>query len=79
MADYKIVRGELEAYNKLLLEKPEYIFISKKDTVAPSVVVEVVKKLKKLNKNITPISILDPDSLELIKQILNNLILAKTN
>ncbi|OGZ70227.1 MAG: Obg family GTPase CgtA, partial [Candidatus Staskawiczbacteria bacterium RIFCSPLOWO2_01_FULL_33_9] len=31
--DYKTVRNELEKYNKLLLEKPEYIFLSKSDTV----------------------------------------------
>jgi len=78
VADYKTVRSELGAYNKLLLEKPEYIFISKKDTVLPNVVVETVKKLKKLNKNVIPISIFDKKSIELVRKILNNLILEKT-
>jgi len=79
VVDYKTVRGELEAYNKLLLEKPEYVLVSKKDIVSPDVAREVVKKLKKLNKNATSISIFDWDSLGLVKKILNDLILKKQN
>jgi GTP-binding protein len=78
VADYKTVRKELEIYNKLLLEKPEYLFISKKDAVLPDVVAKALKKLKKLNKNATPISIFDRDSIELVGKILNDLILEKT-
>ncbi len=78
VTDYKTVRNELGAYNKLLLEKPEYLFVSKKDVVLPDVVAEVTDKLKKLNKNATPISILDWDSIELVRKILNDLILEKT-
>ncbi|PIU46574.1 GTPase ObgE [bacterium (Candidatus Gribaldobacteria) CG07_land_8_20_14_0_80_33_18] len=77
VVDYKTVRGELGAYNKLLLEKPEYLFISKKDAVSPDIVAEVAEKLKKLNKNATPISIFDWDSIELVRKILNDLILEK--
>jgi len=78
VADYKTVRNELGAYNKLLLEKSEYVLVSKKDIVSSSIAREVVKKLKKLNKNTTPISVFDWDSLELVKKILNDLILEKT-
>ena len=76
--DYKTVRGELETYNKLLLEKPEYIFISKKDAASENAANKVVGNLKKLNKNIIQISIFDWDSIELVKKILNSLILEKT-
>ncbi len=76
--DYKTVRSELGAYNKLLLEKPEYLFISKKDVVSSGIVVEAVGKLKELNKNVTPISIFSQDSIEFVKKILNDLILKKT-
>jgi GTP-binding protein len=79
VVDYKTVRGELGTYNKLLLEKPEYVLLSKKDIVSPDIVSEAVKKLKKLNKNVTLISIFDWDSLELVKKILNNLISEKQN
>ncbi|MFA5392403.1 MAG: GTPase ObgE [Candidatus Paceibacterota bacterium] len=78
VADYKTVRNELGSYNKLLLEKPEYIIVSKKDIVTPEIINEVVKKLKKLNKNIIPISVFDQDSIKLVKKILNDLTLKKT-
>ncbi len=78
VADYKTVRNELKAYGKLLLEKPEYILVSKKDMVAPNVANQVVKNLKKLNKNVTLISVFDQDSIELVKKILNDLISKKT-
>jgi len=76
--DYKTVRGELEAYNKLLLEKPEYVFVSKSDTVSQDAVAEAIDKLKKLNKNVMPISIFDWYSIERCRKILNGLISEKT-
>ena len=96
VADYKTVRGELGAYNKMLLEKPEYVFLSKKDAVSEVAIDEASEKLKrakreissspssadgqtrKFNKNITQISIFDWDSIELVRKILNDLILEKT-
>ena len=75
--DYKTMRGELEAYNKLLLEKPEYLFISKSDTISQDAIVEIIDKLKKLNQNIIPISIYDFDSIERVRKILNSLISEK--
>jgi len=78
VSDYKTVRGELGTYNKVLLGKPEYLFISKKDAVSENVANEAAGNLKKLNKNITQISIFDWDSIELVKKILNSLILEKT-
>src|SRR4030042_1971023 len=57
--DHKTVRNELWAYNKMLLEKPEYLFISKKDLVSSDTIAEVMEKLRELNKNVTPISIFD--------------------
>lgn len=72
--DYKNVRSELEAYNKLLLDKPEYIFISKSDTVLPAVILEIKKQFKKMGKEIFSISIIDHESVKNVKKILNNLI-----
>ncbi len=76
--DYKTVRGELEAYNKLLLEKPEYLFVSKSDTVSQDDVAEIIDKLEKLNQNVIPISIYDRKSVERVRKILNDLISEKT-
>jgi len=78
VSDYKTVRSELETYNKLLLEKPEYLFMSKKDAVSENTANEVAGNLKKLNNNIIQISIFDWDSIELVKKILNSLISEKT-
>ncbi len=74
VSDYKTVRNELKAYNKTLLEKPEHLFISKSDEVAENALKETIKKLKKLNKNVLAISILDSESLGQVKKILNQLI-----
>jgi GTP-binding protein len=49
MEDYNIVRKELENHNPLLLEKPEYIFLSKSDIVDKNKI-EEFKKLFKNNK-----------------------------
>ncbi|MCX6759323.1 MAG: GTPase ObgE [Candidatus Nealsonbacteria bacterium] len=76
--DYKTVRGELGAYNKMLLEKPEYVFLSKKDAVSETAADKTSEKIKELNKNITQISIFDWDSIDLVRKILNDLILEKT-
>lgn len=78
VSDYKTVRDELGTYNKMLLEKPEYVFLSKKDAVSEAAANEAAEKLKELNKNITQISIFDWDSIEFVKKILNELILEKT-
>jgi len=75
--DYKTVRAELEAYNALLLEKPEYIFITKSDTTSPDVISEIKKQFKKIEKEAVAISIIDGEALENIKEIFNNLILGK--
>jgi len=77
VSDYKTVRGELGAYNKMLLEKPEYVFLSKKDAVSEAAANKASEKLKKFNKDITQISIFDWDSIELVRKILNDLILEK--
>jgi len=76
--DYKTVRNELGAYNKMLLEKPEYLFISKKDLVLSDTIAGVMEKFREFNKNVTPISIFDWESIELVKKILNDLISEKT-
>lgn len=71
--DYKIIRKELGKFNKELLEKPEYLFLSKSDLVSPAELKKKLTKLKKLNKNVLPISVYDWDALEKVKKILNKI------
>jgi GTPase involved in cell partitioning and DNA repair len=68
---------ELGKYNKTLLEKPEYLFLSKTDNVDPKEVEKKLKKLKKINENVVAISIYDDETLGEVKKILNELIKQK--
>jgi GTP-binding protein len=75
--DYRIIRKELGKYNKTLLEKPEYIFLSKSDILTKKELDKKIKKLEALNKKVLPISIHDFDSLERVGEILRELIKQK--
>lgn len=77
LEDYKTVRAELETYNPLLLEKPEYIFISKSDTANTETIEKIKNEFAKINKEATAISIIDSESLDKVKKILNKLIKEK--
>ncbi|MCX6764798.1 MAG: GTPase ObgE [Candidatus Nealsonbacteria bacterium] len=77
ISDYKTVRAELETHSKLLLEKPEYIFISKSDIASKAVVERIKSDFKKIGKEALAISIIDSDSLDNVKKILNKLISEK--
>ncbi len=78
LEDYKIIRGELGAYSKALLEKPEYVFISKSDTVEPATLNKIVTSLKKKNPNTYPLSIIDADQMKQVKKILADITKKKT-
>lgn len=68
--DYQTIRDELGNYNKDLLEKEEYIFISKTDLVDEK---ELKSKIKKFKKKVIPISVYDYESIEEVKKILNKI------
>jgi len=73
VSDYTIIRQELEAHNKEILNKQEYVFLSKSDMVTK---VELQKKIAALQKissitTVTPITIYDEDDLKEVKKILN--------
>ncbi len=78
LQDYKTVKAELELYNPLLLEKPEYILLSKTDAVTPEVIAKITKEFAKIKKEITQISIINPESINEVKKILNQIIQEKT-
>lgn len=75
--DYKVIRGELEAYNPELSLKHEQLFLSKADMVDPKEAKKMITKLKKLNKNVLPLTILEDESLEAVKKILSKLVAQK--
>jgi len=78
LQDYKTVRNELETYNPLLVEKQEYIFISKSDTASPKIISKIKSAFEKIGKSATAISIIDTESIDKVKKLLNTLITEKT-
>ena len=75
LRDYEIIRGELDAYNPLLSQKQEYIFITKIDTVDEKHCKEIMRTLKKQirNKEIFELSINDQQKMTAAKKILNQI------
>ena len=78
LSDYKTVRHELETYGDLLLSKPEYILLSKTDTVGSDAVSKIKENFKKISKEVLAISIIDPESITAVKKILNSLVPEKS-
>ncbi|HUO53869.1 MAG TPA: GTPase ObgE [Rhodoblastus sp.] len=52
--DYKIVRGELEAYGQGLAEKPEIVALTKVDAIAPEALKQQVERLKRAIRSAGP-------------------------
>ncbi len=76
--DYESVHRELKAYNKTLLDKPEYVFISKEDAVSEEKIKEIKESFKKIDKEVVFISILKQETIAEVKSILNALIKEKS-
>lgn len=75
--DYKTIRKELGEYNKALLKKKEYLFLSKSDMISPAELKKKLSVIKKFNSSARVFSIHDFDSIEGVKTILKRIIKAK--
>lgn len=75
--DYQIIRNELGAYNKELLQKTEYIFLSKADLLADKEIEKKIIALKATSKKVLPISINDKNSIKRVEEILREIIKQK--
>jgi len=73
VTDYRTIRKEIGAHSKTLLDKKEYVFLSKSDNVSPTELKKKIASLKKIGLSPTPISILDDNSMEKVKKILNKI------
>ena len=78
LKDYEIIRNELGAYNKELLDKTEYIFLSKADLANKDELAQKLKKLKELNKEVIPISVIDDKTIAQVEKLLREIIKQKT-
>lgn len=72
--DYATIRDELRAYNPALLEKPEYLFLTKSDAIQAQELIEKLKILTALNPSAAPLSLLDQKSITNVENILRNLV-----
>ncbi len=87
ISDYAVIRKELEKHSRVLAEKPEYLFLTKIDTISAKDLKTKLATLKKINpddkvsgsrpkhrdKKTIAISIHDEDSLKKVKEILNKI------
>ncbi len=71
--DYLIIRKELEAFNSKMLDKKEWIILSRVDEIGQKELEKIKKKLERYNKNIKTLSVLDDKSIEEMKQFLNKI------
>lgn len=71
--DYEAIRKELGAYNKSMLKKDEYLFLSKTDMSDSATVKKKLAKLKKLNKTASVLSIHDLDAITSVQKTLNKI------
>ncbi len=70
LKDYKVVHEEIKSYNKVLLQKPEIILITKSDLVDKKIITKLKKDFGKKSTNVLPVSIHDFESLEKLKAAL---------
>lgn len=77
--DYKIIRNELAAFNKELLERTEYVILSKADLASEKEIAQKLKKLSVLNKKVIPVSVIDDKSIKEVEKILREIIKQKSD
>jgi GTP-binding protein len=75
--DYQIIRNELGAYNKELLDKTEYIFLSKSDLLDKNEVAQKLDELKQIGKKAIPISVIDDEGISRVEEVLREIIKQK--
>lgn len=68
--DYNIVRQELEKYNPDLLERKEILLLTKSDLMDETELSRKITTLKKMKKNVYPLSIYNWNQIEHLKTVL---------
>ena len=71
LTDYETVRNELGNYNLALLEKPEYILITRADLVDEVKLASQLSRARKLGKEILSVSIHDLESIKSLERLLS--------
>lgn len=71
--DYDTIRKELGSHSKKLLEKPEYLFLTKSDEASPADLKKKLAVLKKISREALAISLYDDKSIDAVKKLLNKI------
>jgi len=74
LLDYEIINKELGSYNKHLLEKKEFIILTKSDTLKENELKKKISRLEKKFPNVIPISIYDFDKMKKLYTLLDKII-----
>lgn len=74
LKDYETVRSEFRAFNPMLLEKPELIFLNKTDLVDEELIKKASKPFLDMKKQIFVGSVHDEASISALKPILTSLL-----
>lgn len=69
---YKVVRKEMELYNKSILDKPEVILLTKTDLITQSEMEDKIKLLKKVNPQVIPVSAIDDTLLKSLSEFITS-------
>jgi GTPase len=73
-SSYDTIRNEFRKFDPLLLEKPEYILLSKTDLAPPKTVEKLHKLFAKTGKQVFTCSIYDPAGIDALKKTLLELL-----
>ena len=74
LADYSTVRAELGAYRKSLLEKAEYLIVSKSDAVSEERLREIIRALAPTGRETLAVSVHDPVRMAAARRALDALL-----
>lgn len=66
-SSYDTIRNEFKKFNPTLLDKPEYILLSKTDLVSPAVLEKTRALFEKIGKDVLTCSIYESESIEKLK------------
>lgn len=68
MEAYKTIRTELETFDSSLLEKAEFVLLTKTDMISEKVVKDVLKQFSKLKKPVMAVSMFDGEQVKEFEQ-----------
>ncbi len=73
LKDYHTIRKELETFNNKMIDKDEWIIVSRSDEVDDEKLKEIIKELSKINEKVVSSSLLKDNGTDEVKRILSEI------